>query len=80
MIAINNWNCDSDSNYPDNNPIYVYDSSDEIWTTKEGKKLRVKDMTDNHVRNCYHIVKAVSNKYWMIVFKEELDKRGIKYE
>lgn len=80
MIVINNWNCDSDLNYPDNNPIYVYDSLDETWTTKDGKKLRVKDMTDNHVRNCYYMVKAVSNKYWMTVFKEELDKRGIKYE
>lgn len=80
MIVINNWNCDSDLNYPDNNPIYVYDSLDETWTTKDGKKLRVKDMTDNHVRNCYHMVKVASNKYWMIVFKEELDKRGIKYE
>ncbi len=36
MIVTDNWNCDSDSNYPDNNPMYVYDSSDETCTTKEG--------------------------------------------
>lgn len=30
--------------------------SDWIWTTKEGKKLSVKDMDTNHIKNCIKMI------------------------
>ena len=72
MTIINRWDGDIDS--PDNNPIYVGNPSNEVWTTKEGKRVRVKNMTDDHVRNCYKFVKS---EYWKNVFRMEMEKRGL---
>lgn len=30
--------------------------SDEIWTTKDGRKLKVSEMTDQHVRNTLNMI------------------------
>ena len=75
MGFINRW---SDCiECPENNPIYVGNSSDEIWTTKDERRVRVRDMTDDHVRNCYNMVMNTRSTYWQSVFKAELDKRNI---
>lgn len=60
-----------------NELIYIGNSSDEIWTTKEGKRIRVGDMTDDHIRNCYAMVMKTRHEDWQLVFKAELDKRKI---
>ena len=75
MDIINRWSDGVES--PENNPIYVGNPSDEIWTTKEEKRIRVGDMTDAHVRNCYTMVMGTRSAYWQTVFKMELEKRGI---
>lgn len=74
MTIINRWSDGMDS--PENNPIYAGNPSDEIWTTKEGKKIRVGDMTDTHVRNCYNMVVNTRSEYWHNVFKAEMEKRS----
>lgn len=34
--------------------------TDEVWTTKEGCEIEVKDMTDEHVRNALrHIIRKL---------------------
>lgn len=74
MTFINRWNNDSD--YPENNPILI-NPSDEIWTTKDKRRIRVGDMTDNHILNCYNMVMSTHSVYWQTVFKAELNKRNI---
>lgn len=49
----------------------------KYWETKEGKKLRPKEMTTNHIINCMKIVKDIDEE-WYCIFKEELEKRGVK--
>ena len=74
MTIINRWSDHIDS--PENNPIYVGNPSDEIWTTKDEQRIRVGDMTDDHIRNCYNMVMNTRSEYWQNVFKAEIEKRG----
>lgn len=76
MTIINRWS--DDIEFPENNPIYVGNSSDEIWTTKDEKRIRVGDMTDDHVRNCYKFVKNTLSQYWQKVFETEMKLRGME--
>lgn len=75
-IIINRWSDSIDS--PENSPIYSGNPSDEIWTTENEKHLRVGDMTDAYVRNCYCFVLKTPDKRWQYIFKAELNKRNIK--
>ena len=53
--------------------------SDAVWTTKEGKRLRVGDMSDEHIKNCYQFVSDMDDgEDWKSVFKAEAIKRGIE--
>ena len=78
MTIINRWSDHIDS--PDNNPIYVGNPSDEVWTTKEENRIRVGDMTDAHVRNCYKMAMGTRSEYWQNVFRMEMEKRGLSYD
>lgn len=75
MTIINRWSDDIEC--PENNPIYVGNPSDKIWTTEDERRIRVGDMTDGHIRNCYNFVKNTTLEFWLPIFKAELDKRGI---
>lgn len=76
MLIINRWSDDFVS--PENNPIvYIEDPSEAIWTTKDEEHIKVKDMTDAHVRNCYIMVMNTRSEYWQYIFKSELEKRGL---
>lgn len=44
------------------------------WTTKEGRVLKIKDMSTAHIRNCMNMI-GESADFWK-VFKAELDRRG----
>lgn len=78
MTIINRWDNHIDS--PDNNPICAGNPSDEVWTTKEGQRICVRDMTDAHIRNCYKMVMGTRSEYWQNVFRMEMDKRGLNYD
>lgn len=75
MTVINRWSDNID--LPWNEPIYAGNSSNEIWTTEEEKRIRVGDMTDDHIRNCYAMVMNIRSTYWQSVFRMKLEKRGI---
>lgn len=56
-----------------------YGVSDAVWTTKEGKRLRVGDMSDEHIKNCYQFVSDMGDgEGWRSVFKAEAIKRRIE--
>ncbi len=69
-------NCEYDEIY--DCPEEYINPSNEIWTTKEGQEIRIGDMTNDHIRNCYNMVVKAQNAYWQRVFKAELYKRKIR--
>ena len=53
--------------------------SDVVWTTKEGKRLRVGDMSDEDIKDCYQFVSDMGDgEGWRSVFKAEAIKRRIE--
>lgn len=46
----------------------------DTWTTKDGRKLKVHEMTDHHIRNCMNMVGK--DDPWYPQFFKELEKRG----
>lgn len=51
-----------------------------IWTTKDGRKIAVKDMTTSHIKNTILFLEE-RNAFdmvlpWICVFKKELERRG----
>lgn len=78
-MVINRWSDDMDA--PFNNPVYIGyagDPSEEIWTMKDGTRIKVGDMSDGHIYNCYNMVKNSERLFWSQVFKAEIEKRTHK--
>lgn len=44
------------------------------WTTRDGKKIKLKDMTERHIRNCMRIVGE--DDMWYGRFADELARRA----
>jgi hypothetical protein len=78
MTVLNRWSDEMDA--PWNEPVYIGDSSEEVWTTKDEQHILVGDMSDTHVKNCYAMVKNTRSLLWQQIFKNELIKRGIYNE
>ena len=71
-MQINRWSDEIDS--PWNSPVYCGNPSKEIWTMRDGTKIRVGDMTDIHLNNCWKMVEGKST-VWEQVFEAETKKR-----
>lgn len=52
---------------------YPFGIAGEHWTTKDGRKIAIKDMTTQHILNCMRIVGE--DDEWYYVFKNELESR-----
>lgn len=48
--------------------------NNDEWRTREGKVLKVKDMTTAHIKNCMRMIGEKDDFYY--VFENELKKRG----
>lgn len=48
--------------------------NNDEWRTRDGKILKVKDMTTAHIRNCMRLI-GESDDFWY-VFEAELKRRG----
>jgi len=46
----------------------------DTWTTKDGIKIKLADMTEKHIKNCMKLVGEDDDWYWK--FEEELKRRG----
>ena len=53
---------------------YPFGVPGDIWTTKAGKKINLRDMATTHIRCCMKIVGE--DDPWFRRFSEELDRRG----
>jgi hypothetical protein len=56
---------------------------EKIWTTKAGKKIKVKNMSDNHVKNtmnllCKSTTRSGLKDAWISVFMKECKRRNLK--
>ena len=71
-MVINRWSDEIGS--PCNEPIYCGNPSEEIWTMRDGTEIRVGDMGDLHLKNCWKMVEGKS-AFWEQVFKAETEKR-----
>lgn len=45
------------------------------WRTRDGRILKVKDMTTQHIKNCMRLIGTDDDFYY--VFEYELRKRGV---
>ncbi len=77
MNELNRWSDDIDA--PENIPI-PRSSSDELWVQRDGTVIRVGDMTDKHVLNCYNMLLQNDVFRWIKIFATEIHKRGINNE
>lgn len=71
--ALNHWN----SRYTNTVPItktLEWQAQNMTWTTREGKVLKVKDMTTAHIKNCMRMLGGAGEVY--PVFEYELKRRG----
>lgn len=74
MITLHRWSDRIES--PEDNPIYIGNPSNEVWKTKSGAELRVGDMSDAHIKNCYKMIQ-LSSTTWKKIFELEMKKRGL---
>lgn len=74
MITLHRWSDRIES--PEDNPICIGNSSDEVWKTKSGTEILVGDMSDAHIKNCYKMVR-LSSTTWKKIFELEMKKRGL---
>ena len=61
-----------------------YRFENKIWVTKDGKKLKIKDMETSHIQNCIKFVnRKINGRQWAYaeeytkLFNEELKARGV---
>ena len=61
---------------------YVYEINNqcnyEVWRTKDGKSIPIKDMTTQHIQNCMNFLDE--DDEWREVFQAELLRRKKKGE
>ena len=65
------------SDYQDDyifNSLYPFGMVCDVWRTREGKEIRVIDMTTSHIRSCMKIVGEDDG--WYYAFERELVRRG----
>lgn len=71
-MVINRWS--DEINSPSNEPFYCGNPSKEVWTMRDGTEIKVGDMTDIHLNNCWKMVYG-KNIFWSQVFEAETKKR-----
>lgn len=49
------------------------------WTTKDRRKIKVKDLGDKHLYNTFNMLRRKPNSYlgWIALLKAELEWRGL---
>lgn len=53
-------------------------SRGRLWAMKDGSRIRVKDMTDEHVLNARAMAVRNNDTYWITRFTNEIAERATK--
>ena len=60
------------------------DAESGVWTTKNGTRIAVTDMTDSHLINTYRILERNNAMDmllpWLVVMQKEIVRRKLYYE
>ena len=60
---------------------YIFEEShplgptNDTWTTRDGRRIKIEDMTTGHIRNCMRMLGEENDVYY--IFREELKRRGV---
>lgn len=57
---------------------YPHGVNNDEWRTRDGKVLKVKDMSTEHIRNCMRMIGTQDDFYY--VFEQELKNRRLRNE
>lgn len=49
----------------------------DTWTTKDGRRVKLTNMTDQHIQNCMNLVGE--GDPWYHHFEEEMHRRDLNY-
>ena len=52
---------------------YPFGLPGDVWSTRDGRKIKLADMSDSHIRNCMRIVGEDDG--WYSRFQQELQSR-----
>lgn len=55
---------------------YPHGVNNDEWRCRDGRVIKLKDMTTDHIRNCMRII-TENDDFWY-VFEAELKRRGEK--
>lgn len=53
---------------------FAFGVPSDTWKTKDGRKIKVSEMTEQHIKNCMRLVGEDDG--WYGVFYKELKRRG----
>lgn len=60
------------------------DAESGIWTTKNGTRIAITDMTDSHLLNTYRMLERYNAMDmllpWLVVMQKEIVKRKLDYD
>lgn len=58
------------------NKDYPFGIPTDTWTTKDGRKIKLSEMTIQHIKNCMRVVGE--DDLWYERFHKELEKRCMR--
>jgi len=80
----NEWEADTTFDFEMRKAEISKAADKHIWTTKDGTKVKVEDMTDSHLLNTYRYLERTDTMdlylSWLMVLQDEIERRGLSYD